>query len=631
MRFSQRGVRIMLFALIAAMLLGFVLAFMPGGWGGFFTGQRAGAAEVVLRVNGDPITSLDVLRFRQTSGLDRLPVSSVALARDLEYLTAELLVRNALLTADAQGVRVDSRSVADAIRNFRQANGLTSDRDYKSYLSSVGFTEPEFRGFVEATQRINQRREQLVADVSVTDEEARLYYELHPEEWQSDTRYVARQITMEDYDLAVRVRGEAVSGGDFAALAAEHSTSNQDVGGAINADEEGNPRPVSALFLGPEMGDAIARLEVGAVSPVVFTGAQYAFVKLERIEYARVPPFEEVAGEVREFARRLKQAGILEAYEEKLRQEAVVEVVRPDLLRFENPVVARVGDREIRWGDLSLLVYGDQQVQQLLAQPGMQDIILNTAKQLLLTTIVDQEIARAAVAELDLPLIGPGQQLRGDIARYVTRDVQVTDAVIREVHESVETLDRYGLPRRGRVYRATFDTEAAARAFHAEVRGGAPFRALAEERSTVKPVPLGVQAEGNSQVLTGALNEAVFAAVNLPRVQGGELTDVISANGQFHVFWIFDRESRSFPAFEAVRADLERDLLNERRQARASEWLGDRREAVTVENYLVELTEEFIARVEAEERERLGESGLDFEVSPDPEAPLDGPDAPSGN
>jgi parvulin-like peptidyl-prolyl isomerase len=630
-RFSQRGVRIMLFALIAAMFLGFVLAFMPGGWGGFFTGQRAGVSEVVLRVNGDPITSLDVSRFRQTSGLDRLPVSSVALARDLEYLTAELLVRNALLTADAKGVRVDSRMVADTIRDFRQANGLTSDRDYKSYLSSVGFTEPEFRGFVEATQRINQRREQLVADVTVTDEEARLYYELHPEEWQHDTRYVAWQITVEDYDLAVRIRGEATAGGDFAALAAEYSTSNQDVGGAINADEAGNPRPVSALFLGPEMGDAIARLEPGAVSPVVYVGAHYALVKLEGVEQARVPPFEEAAGEVRDFARRLKQAGVLEDYEQRLRREAVVEVVRSDLLRFENPVVARVGEREIRWGELSLLVYGDQQVQQLLAQPGLQDIILNTAKQLLLATIVDQEIARAAVAELGLPLIGSGQQLRSDIARYVTRDVQVTDTLLREVHESIETLDRYGLPRRARVYRASFDTEEAAREFHAEVRGGAPFRELAEERSTVKPVPLGVQAEGNSLVLTGALSEAVFAAVNLPRTQGGELTDVISANGQYHVFWIFDREARSFPAFEAVRADLERDLLNERRQARASEWLRERREDVTVENYLEELTAEFIARVEAEERERLGQSGLGTEVSPDPEAPLDGPDAPGGN
>lgn len=628
MRFSQRALRIMLFTLIGAMLVGFILAFMPGGWGGIFTGQQAGGAEVVMRVNGEPITSLDLARFRQTSGLDRLPVGGPALARDMEYLSAELLIRNSLLTADARGVRVDRREVARMIRDFREANALTSDREYKAYLTSVGFTEPEFRRFVEATQRINQRREELVAEVTVSDEEARLYYALYPEEWRTETRYLVRQITVADYDLAVRIQGEAAAGGDFAALATAHSTSNQEVGGAVNAGEDGRPGLVSALFLGPELGAAVARLEVGEVSPVIYAGAQYAFLRLEAVEYPRVPPFEEVAAQVKEFVRPRKEAGLLEAHEQALRRDAVVEVVRPDLLRFENPVVARVGQREIDWAELNLHVYGDRQVQQLLGQPGMEDIILHTAKHLVLASLIDQEIAGAAVAGLGIPLVGTRQQMVGDLGRYLARDHQIGESLLREIHESVETLERHGLPRRARVYRAVFDTEEAARQFHTEVRGGAAFRALAEERSVIKPVPLGLQSEGNAPLLTGALGEAVFAAVGLPRVQGGEFTDVISADGRFQVFLIFDRESRRFPAFAAIRAELETNLLNEARMARASEWLVERRREATVENFLETAITEFIARVEAEEREPGGEQAPAPEAAPGESPP---PPAPPGN
>ena len=89
-----------------------------------------------------------------------------------------------------------------------------------------------------------------------TEAEARLYYTLNPQPFQTDARIVGRQIVVADRAKAESLLAQARGGADFAALASANSTEFKDRGGALGPLEGGSPRPVAQVALPAEVGVA---------------------------------------------------------------------------------------------------------------------------------------------------------------------------------------------------------------------------------------------------------------------------------------------------------------------------------------------------------------------------------------
>src|SRR5690606_3169260 len=98
-----------------------------------------------------------------------------------------------------------------------------NDRAYQNLIASAGFTDQAFREYLREQIRLGKFEEQLVGDVSVSDEEVEAYYQSHLTSYQTEEQILARQIVVDDEALAHRLRARAMAGEDFAQLARENS------------------------------------------------------------------------------------------------------------------------------------------------------------------------------------------------------------------------------------------------------------------------------------------------------------------------------------------------------------------------------------------------------------------------
>lgn len=218
----------------------------------------------------------------------------------------------------------DSVSVSDEeIENiFHQRNDTVRiewtavERD--DLRSAVSVADEELAEYFEANKLRYRKQEERACklisiganyatdniDLSAT--EIELYYAQNQYRFENPERYQARHIlfsTMEKSEEETdeaRKKAEDVlqqlrDGGDFAALAAEHSEdpANADSGGALGWVTQGT--------MVPEFEQAMFALEVGEMSPApVKTEFGYHLIRVDAKEAGRVKPLEEVRERIRE-------------------------------------------------------------------------------------------------------------------------------------------------------------------------------------------------------------------------------------------------------------------------------------------------------------------------------------------
>jgi peptidyl-prolyl cis-trans isomerase C len=127
--------------------------------------------------------------------------------------------------------------------------------------------------------------------------------------------YSARHILVDDKALAEAIIQKLQAGGDFAALAKEHSKD----GSAQNGGDLGWFNPPSMV---PPFADAVAKLEKGkfTLSPVE-TQFGWHVIRLDDMRIASLPPLDQVKDRVRQLVQRKKVTARLEA----LRNESTID------------------------------------------------------------------------------------------------------------------------------------------------------------------------------------------------------------------------------------------------------------------------------------------------------------------
>ena len=179
--------------------------------------------------------------------------------------------------------------------------GFESEQMYRARLRIFGITEPELAA--QITRRLSIRRlldELVVASVTVSEEEIRVYYEAHREQFIDKEQVHARHILLkvpEGADQAAveavqaraeQLAAEARAGADFAELARLHSQGpSAPTGGDLGWFGRGRMVPGFEL--------AAFRLQPGEISAPVSTEFGIHVIKVEERRRDVALAYEEVA------------------------------------------------------------------------------------------------------------------------------------------------------------------------------------------------------------------------------------------------------------------------------------------------------------------------------------------------
>jgi peptidyl-prolyl cis-trans isomerase SurA len=261
--------------------------------------------EIVANVNGEIITMTDVEdRERELQAALFRSLSGAELDEAMKQLRAQLLVdmiNEKLLFQRAVRLGLDFEQVyQSALENIKRQNDIGSTEELQNLVKQQGMTLEEFRDnllkYNVPDIMINLEVRQKI---SVSDDEARAYYDAHLPDFSHPTTYSFREIAIlldrhtraEAREIAGRVEEEAAAGADFEELVERHSEAPSREAGGLVAD-------LPAPEMAPAILEALVPLAEGEVSrPVETTRAVFVLKLVQRVEAHR-DPFEEARPQI---------------------------------------------------------------------------------------------------------------------------------------------------------------------------------------------------------------------------------------------------------------------------------------------------------------------------------------------
>jgi parvulin-like peptidyl-prolyl isomerase len=413
----------------------------------------------------------------------------------------------------------------------------------------------------------------------------RLYFELNREQYKNEERVQARQIVVDDKATADKIYAEVTAAGaDFAAIAKANSKLNAEQGGALGAEAgKSEPGPVTRVVFPNAVADAVFKLRDGQISKPIEAGGRFYIVKVEKYLPAGDVKFEEVKDRVKEDAKRIKGQGALEAYLEELRAKANVKFAEGSTLKYENPVVAKVNEAEIKLAEVTQSVFANPQVPQLVQQ-GLGELAVQFFMPQTLEQFINREAVYQAAQKLGQPFFGSKSDIVTQAQQWKTRDITVTDAEVRKYYDS--NLANFTIPASAKVQAVNFKKEdkAKADAFRAAALKGGKLEDLAKANSgTVQD--FGVV---NPGTMPPVPNRLVFLTRGtFPKGPLGEVSEVVKLEDESHqVLIVNDRKAEVLRPFEEVKEEARQQVLASRRAEAAQKWVEEVRKAAKVENNL---------------------------------------------
>ncbi|WP_456410589.1 peptidyl-prolyl cis-trans isomerase [Oceanithermus sp.] len=585
MKISKRAITIIFGILAVAFAIGTVFLFTPQA------GQQT-EGRPILYVNGQPIYELELMRKAQTNPLFTLNPTGVLRPLIDTYFLEQVITLEAL-KQDAARIRVSSSEVKQQVDQLRQQLGVTDREAYDRFLQSIGYTDSQLRDEIRTQLRIQKRIDEIRKKVKLTDEEARFYYELHKAEYASEDRIKARQIVLDDKATAEDVYRQLLAGADFAELARKYSKVGADQGGAVGAEPgSSEPGPVTRLVFPTPVADAAFQLRNGGITQIIETGGRYYIVKVEEFLPGGDRPYEEVADQVKQDALAVKQNGAVENYIREVRDRAVVKFTEEEIpYDYQNPEVAKVGEKSIPLAEVIQLVFSDQQVPDLIQQ-GLGELAVSfffpaATEQL----IVEELLVQQADASGE-PFIGTRAQKAQDVQLWKTKDVTVTEEEVRKYYE--DNPARFSIPASATVRTVTFTDKETADKFREKLLAGDPLDELAKGLGG-KIDDLGTVNPGQLPPVIDQLvfaSEADFAPAGEWSVS--EVIETSDANGQkvYQVVLVKDKKPEVKKPFEQVKDEAEQLALAAKRAEAAAAWIEELKAQTPIENKIAEVLAE---------------------------------------
>ncbi len=313
--------------------------------------------RVIVKVNGEIFTKTD-LEARQVAALRERggqQMSDAELKKRVETVTPQLLVDAVdemliLQRGKELGYRMNDDQFNEILTKLKADNHIETEEQFQAALKQEGMTLPELRKTIERNmivQRVEQN--EVFSHISVSNDEAKKYYDDHQAEFTSTPTVTLREILVkvpgdgktinvgadeEARAKAESIRDRAVKGETFDKLAQQSDAPSKANGGLVG--------PINRSDLSPEFAKTLSTMKVGDISPVLRTAAGYDVVKLESATETRVLPFDEARNQIANKVFQTKQQAEFETYIKKLRASAIIDWKVPELKKVYDDQVARM-------------------------------------------------------------------------------------------------------------------------------------------------------------------------------------------------------------------------------------------------------------------------------------------------
>lgn len=586
--------RIVLGIVSVALIAGMVIQFTPNLGGGGGAGAQT-EGKTLFTVNGVKVTEREMDRFRQQNPLFAQNFGGTV-GQDLENTLSAQVILIKAAQSDAARIRISDQDVSDQLKAFRASRQLTKDADYLSQIQSAGYTDASFRDTLRLQSQIQKRLKEIQDGVTVTDAEAKLFFELNKANYKSEERVLARQIVVTDAKIAAEAQTKIKAGEDFKALVAAYS---KDEGtkaeeGALGSKKGAKtPGEVTALALPTNVATEAFKLKSGGVTSSIADGGKFYILKVEKFLPAGQQTFEEAKTKLMEDAKQTKANGATENWIKTLERAAVIVPEKDSGFTYFNPTVLKVGDAEVKLHELNRQVYNNQQIQQFLSQGGAQGATLveQFFKPQTIETIIKQAVAVQAAKATKQPFIGAEADLLTSVQQWQTRNVAATEADASKYY--TDNLSFYTTPASANINQATFTTLTAAKSFRAAfVAAPSDFaKAAAKLKGSVTEV-----GSVTPESIDPAFKTVVFDAKALTKAGAIQISDVIQKGKTFVVLGVTTLIEKTVKSFADARTDAEAKALATKRTAAGAAWLTTQQKGIKVQNFYADVRKQLEAR-----------------------------------
>ena len=264
--------------------------------------RRAHSEDIVVAtVNGDPIykTELDQLVAQLMHKTGNKNISN----EDKNKLLTNLTIKKLIL----------QHSDAIALKN----NEIIS-RKVKNYEESL-IVNHFIRGYVDA-------------NVNISEEDLRLYYKTHQDQFSVSPKLEARVILLRTREDAEKILEKLHAGEDFDKLAETYSIDlpSAQKGGSLGVKGRGE------VF--PQIWRVLVKLKEGEISDIVETEYGYNILTVTKIVSPEViSPFNEVKGEIKRSVLPRKRERVYDELVKELQSGAKIEIFEDRFLKASNP------------------------------------------------------------------------------------------------------------------------------------------------------------------------------------------------------------------------------------------------------------------------------------------------------
>jgi len=307
--------------------------------------------QILVKVNGEIFTKTD-LEARQVAALrqkglqfDKNDVTDEQLRQALTGVTPQIMVEAVSEMLMVQrgkelGYRLTDDQFKSIVDNIRKENKLDSEERFQAALKQENMTITDLRRQIERNviaSRVQQA--EVFGKIGISEDEARKYYEAHPEEFTSTASVTLREVLVSvpndgnslnvgldeaAKEKADQLRGRAVAGDDFEKMAADSSD-------APSKANSGLIGPISVTDLSSDLRQIIEPMKSGDITQVVRTTRGYQFFKIESLTASQKMPFEQAREQISDRVFTGKRKEEYDKYLARLRTQAIIDWKNADV------------------------------------------------------------------------------------------------------------------------------------------------------------------------------------------------------------------------------------------------------------------------------------------------------------
>ncbi len=296
--------------------------------------------QILVKVNGEIFTKTElenrqVVLLRQRN--QQLPDEE--LKKALVEITPELLVDAIdemliLQRGKELGYKVSDEQFKRVLDNIRKENKLEDDAQFEAALKQEGLDVAALRKNIERSMVMNQVQQvEVWSRITVTEDEATAYYNLHRNEFTTPSQYTLRELSVSvktdgatmnvAADEAAKAKVEAAlararKGETFETLVAEISDSpSKDSGGLVG--------PINESDLDPAIVKLLTGLKSGDTTDAFRTRGGWAILKVEDAKPAQMETLEQARDKIADRVYKSRQREEMLKYLQKLRAQAIID------------------------------------------------------------------------------------------------------------------------------------------------------------------------------------------------------------------------------------------------------------------------------------------------------------------